>query len=87
MMSFVSVLLEAGTAYPPRTHRFISTFVVRIELFFYLFCVVFCFLFYLFVLFYLFGIFFLFLVFVLYLVLNIACVSVLSILDCRSVSL
>ena len=50
MMSFASVLVEAGTAYPPRTHRFISTLVVRIELFFfYLFCVVLCFLFYLFV--------------------------------------
>ena len=33
-MSFASVLVEAGTSYPPRTHRFISTFVVRIELFF-----------------------------------------------------
>ena len=46
MMSFLSVLLEAGTAYPSRTHMFISAFVVRIELFFYvLCCVVFCFIF------------------------------------------
>ena len=81
-MSFASALVEAGTAYPPRTHRFISTFVVRIELFFISFVLFFCFLLYLFV----FLVFF-FLVFVLYLVLNIACVSVLYILDCRSVSL
>jgi hypothetical protein len=51
MMSFASVLLEAGTAYPSRTHMFISAFVVRIELFF-MFSVVlffvFCFIFVLF---------------------------------------
>jgi hypothetical protein len=34
MMSFASVLVDAGTAYPPGTHGFISTFVVHIELFF-----------------------------------------------------
>ena len=79
MMSFASVLLEAGTAYPSRTHMFISAFMVRIELFFNVLC---CVVFLFFVLF-----FYCLLVFVLYLVLNIACVFVLSILDCGSVSL
>ena len=50
-MSFASALVEAGTAYPPRTHRFISTFVVRIELFFISFVLFFCFFLYLFVFF------------------------------------
>jgi hypothetical protein len=51
MMSFASVLVEAGTAYPSRTHMFISAFMVVLSSFF-MFSVVlffvFCFIFLLF---------------------------------------